>query len=157
VLVIYSRHGPHIKHRYSVARSVVTLLCRLLCHNLVTALYSVVSQFNNREIWLTKLSCFGGNVNKKYLKANRWNNFWTEVLIGLLRISVLRKDNLKNKAIPVDSVVGWSTVLQAGKVCVRLSVRLLDFFNLRNPSSRIMDVGVNSASNRSEYQESSWG
>jgi hypothetical protein len=31
------------------------------------------------------------------------------------------------------------------------------FFNLPNPSSRTMGPGVNSASNRNEYQESSWG
>jgi hypothetical protein len=31
------------------------------------------------------------------------------------------------------------------------------FFNLPNPSSRTMALGVNSASNRNEYQEDSWG
>jgi hypothetical protein len=43
-------------------------------------------------------------------------------------------------------------MLQAG----RLPVRVLDevnFFNLPNPSS----PGVDSASNRNEYQEFSWG
>jgi hypothetical protein len=34
---------------------------------------------------------------------------------------------------------------------------VIRFFNLPNPSSRAMALGSNSASNRNEYQESSWG
>jgi hypothetical protein len=33
----------------------------------------------------------------------------------------------------------------------------VDFFNLPNPSSRTMALGVDSASDKNEYQESSWG
>jgi hypothetical protein len=33
----------------------------------------------------------------------------------------------------------------------------VNVFNLPNPSSRIMAPGVDSASNRNEYQESFWG
>jgi hypothetical protein len=52
------------------------------------------------------------------------------------------------------SVVGWSIVLQAGRLRARFPMRLLDFFNLPNPSSRTM---TDSVSNRIEYQESSCG
>jgi hypothetical protein len=48
-------------------------------------------------------------------------------------------------------------MLQAGRLRVRVPLRLMDFFNLPNPSSRTMDYGVDSTSNRNEYQESSWG
>jgi hypothetical protein len=34
---------------------------------------------------------------------------------------------------------------------------VIGFFNLPNPSSRTMALGFDSASNRNEYQESSWG
>jgi hypothetical protein len=33
----------------------------------------------------------------------------------------------------------------------------VDFFNIPNPSSRTMVLGVDSTSNRNEYQEPSWG
>jgi hypothetical protein len=51
------------------------------------------------------------------------------------------------------SVIGWGTMLQAGRSLVWFPMRSLDFFNLPNSSS----LGVDSASNRNEYQESSWG
>jgi hypothetical protein len=40
-----------------------------------------------------------------------------------------------------------------------IPMRSLDFsfFNSPNPSSRTLALGVDSASNRNEYQESSWG
>jgi hypothetical protein len=41
-----------------------------------------------------------------------------------------------------DSVVGWGTELQAGRSRIRLPVRLLDFFNWPNPSSRTMALGL---------------
>jgi hypothetical protein len=54
-------------------------------------------------------------------------------------------------------IVGWGTMLQAGRSRVQFPLKSLDFFfNLPNPSSST-DPGVNSASNRNEYQESSWG
>jgi hypothetical protein len=34
---------------------------------------------------------------------------------------------------------------------------VMGFFNWPNPSSRAMAPGVDSASNKNEYQESSWG
>jgi hypothetical protein len=54
------------------------------------------------------------------------------------------------------SVVGWGTMLQARRSRVRVPMRWI-FFNLPNPSSHTMALGVDSASNRNEYQESSWG
>jgi hypothetical protein len=44
--------------------------------------------------------------------------------------------------------------------CRKIAGSILDvigFFNRRNPSSRIMALGVDTASNRNEYQESSRG
>jgi hypothetical protein len=38
------------------------------------------------------------------------------------------------------SVVGWDTMLQAGKMPVRVQVNV-EFFNLPNPSSRTMALG----------------
>jgi hypothetical protein len=46
-------------------------------------------------------------------------------------------------------------MLQAGRSRVRFPMRWI-FFNLPNPSNRY-GSGVYSASNRNEYQESSWG
>jgi hypothetical protein len=37
-----------------------------------------------------------------------------------------------------DSIVGWGTMLQAGKLRVRVPMRWIFFFNLPNPSSRSM-------------------
>jgi hypothetical protein len=54
------------------------------------------------------------------------------------------------------SVVGWGTMLQAGRLRVRFPMKLLDFFNRPNPARRSMALGVNSTSIRNEYQESSW-
>jgi hypothetical protein len=48
------------------------------------------------------------------------------------------------------SVVGWGTMLQAERSWVRFPTRLLDFFNLPNPSSRTMALGLTQASNRNE-------
>jgi hypothetical protein len=47
-------------------------------------------------------------------------------------------------------------MLQAGRSPVQ-ALYEVDFFNVPNPSSRTMALGVDSASNRNEYQESSWG
>jgi hypothetical protein len=54
------------------------------------------------------------------------------------------------------SVVGWGTMLQAGRSPVRAPDEV-NFFNWPNLSSRTMALGVDSASNRNEYQEFSWG
>jgi hypothetical protein len=47
-------------------------------------------------------------------------------------------------------------MLQAGKTRVRFAMRSLDVFNVSDPSGPTMAL-VDSASNRNEYQESSWG
>jgi hypothetical protein len=39
------------------------------------------------------------------------------------------------------SVVGWGTMLQAGRLWARVPMRLLDFFNWPNPSSCTMALG----------------
>jgi hypothetical protein len=39
------------------------------------------------------------------------------------------------------NVVGWGTMLQAGRSRVRVPMRSLDFFDLPNPSNRIMALG----------------
>jgi hypothetical protein len=54
------------------------------------------------------------------------------------------------------SVVGWITMLQAGRSLLRFPMWSLKFFNLPYPSSRTVAPGVDSASKRNEYQESSW-
>jgi hypothetical protein len=46
-------------------------------------------------------------------------------------------------------------MLQGGRSRVRVPKRSLDFFNLPNPSSRIMALG--STQPRNEYHKSSWG
>jgi hypothetical protein len=46
-------------------------------------------------------------------------------------------------------------MLQAGRSRVRFPMRSLNFSNLRNPASRSIALGVDSASNRNEYQEDS--
>jgi hypothetical protein len=54
------------------------------------------------------------------------------------------------------SVVGSGIMLQAGRSRVRLLIRLLDFFNLSNPSCRTMALGSNQPlTNR--HQESTSG
>jgi hypothetical protein len=55
------------------------------------------------------------------------------------------------------SVVSLGTVLQSRRSRVRYSMKSFSFFSWSKPSSRIVALGVNSASNRNEYQESSWG
>jgi hypothetical protein len=55
-----------------------------------------------------------------------------------------------------SSVVGWGTILQAGRSRVRFPMRSFDFsidLNLQPDYG----TGVDSTSNRNEYQESSWG
>jgi hypothetical protein len=49
-----------------------------------------------------------------------------------------------------DSVVGWCTILQAGRSRFRFPMKSLNFHPHNNP-------GVDSAPNRNEYQESSCG
>jgi hypothetical protein len=48
--------------------------------------------------------------------------------------------------------VVWGTALQAGRSRVPFLVLSLDF-SIDNPSARTMTLGVDSASNRNEYQE----
>jgi hypothetical protein len=54
------------------------------------------------------------------------------------------------------SVVGWGTKLQVGRSWVKVPIRSLDFFPEWRNHSRY-GPGVDSASNRNEYQEYFWG
>jgi hypothetical protein len=54
------------------------------------------------------------------------------------------------------SVVGWGTMLQAGKSRVWVPMRSLDF-SIYLTLQPHYGPGVDSASNRNEYQEDSWG
>jgi hypothetical protein len=48
-------------------------------------------------------------------------------------------------------------MLQAGKSRVRFLMRSLDFFQLTKSFQPHYDPGVDSSSNRNEYQKDSWG
>jgi hypothetical protein len=48
---------------------------------------------------------------------------------------------LTNMSVTRGSVVGWGTMLQAGRSRDRIPMRSLDFFNLPNPSSHTMILG----------------
>jgi hypothetical protein len=52
------------------------------------------------------------------------------------------------------SIVGWNTMLQAGRFPVGVPNEV-DFFNLPNPSSRTMALGPTQPLTKNEYQESS--
>jgi hypothetical protein len=58
---------------------------------------------------------------------------------------------------PRDSIVGWGTMLQAGRFLVWFPIRSLDFFQFTYSFQLYYGPGVDSASNRNEYQESSLG
>jgi len=49
--------------------------------------------------------------------------------------------------------VGWGTTLHVGRSRVRFPMVSMRIFHWRNPSGRTMGPGVDSASNRNEYQE----
>jgi hypothetical protein len=51
----------------------------------------------------------------------------------------------------LKEVVGWGTMLQAGRSLFRDPMRPLHFFNLLNPSSRTMALGI--TQRRNEYQK----
>jgi hypothetical protein len=53
-----------------------------------------------------------------------------------------------------DSIVGWGTMLEAGKSLVRVPMRWI--FQSTEPFQPHYDPGVDSVSNRKEYQEFSW-
>jgi hypothetical protein len=55
-----------------------------------------------------------------------------------------------------SSITGWGTVLQAGSLWVQFLMKSLDSFNWSNRSAALWP-GVDSASNKNRYQESSWG
>jgi hypothetical protein len=54
-----------------------------------------------------------------------------------------------------SGVVVWGTMGQAGRSWVRVPMRWI-FFNVPKSSSSTVALGVDSVSNRNEYQESSW-
>ena len=49
--------------------------------------------------------------------------------------------------------VGWGTALQAGRSWVRFPMVSFGIFHWHNPSGHTVATGVDSASNRNEYQE----
>jgi hypothetical protein len=55
-----------------------------------------------------------------------------------------------------SSVVGWGTMLQAGRSQVQIPMRSLDFFQLTWSFQPHYGPGVDSASNSNEYQEYFW-
>jgi hypothetical protein len=55
-----------------------------------------------------------------------------------------------------SSVVGWGTMLQAGRLRVQVPIRWI-FFQFTWSFQPHYGPGVDSASNKNEYQESSWG
>jgi hypothetical protein len=57
----------------------------------------------------------------------------------------------------LGSIVVWGTMLQARRSRVQIPMRLLNFFNLPNLSSRTMALGSTQPLNRNEYQKSSCG
>jgi hypothetical protein len=82
-------------------------------------------------------------INWKRCESKRPSSVFGEVTIGMgARVSV----------------VGWDIALQAGRSRVRFPMRSLDFFfQLTYSFQPHYGPGVDSSSNRNEYQESSWG
>jgi hypothetical protein len=63
-----------------------------------------------------------------------------------------------NKLLNCGSVVGWGTMLQAGRSRVPVPVMSLNFHNWLNSSSRTMALGsTQPLTGMSEYLEDSWG
>jgi hypothetical protein len=79
----------------------------------------------------------------------KWWRMW-----DLQHNSLKHKDKCKKVNLPLYSisVVGWGTMLQAGRSRVRIPMRWN--FSSFQPH---YGLGVDSASNRNEYQEHSWG
>jgi hypothetical protein len=77
-------------------------------------------------------------------------------LLNVVRELKISKFNLHNCRMGVcGSVVGRGTMLQAGRSRDRVLMRWIFSIDLILPAT--YGPGVNSASNRNEYQESSWG
>jgi hypothetical protein len=55
------------------------------------------------------------------------------------------------------NIVGWGTMLQAGRSRVRFPMRSLNFFQFILYFQPHFGPEVDSTSNRNKYQESSWG
>jgi hypothetical protein len=55
--------------------------------------------------------------------------------------NTFKYSNVLETAVARGNVVGWGTMLQAGKSRVWLPMRLLDFFNWPNPSNRTKALG----------------
>jgi hypothetical protein len=79
--------------------------------------------------------------------ANWVRHSWS-MTIQAIKLSYTKKKRVRG------SVVGWGTMLQAGRSRVRVPMRWI-FFNWPNPSSTMALESTHS--NRNEYQESSWG
>jgi hypothetical protein len=77
-----------------------------------------------------------------------WNKETYEIV--LIEYTLFARPNILIGA--RGSVVGWGTMLQAGKSWVRVPMR----WNFSSFQSHY-GIGVDSASSRNEYQEPSWG
>ena len=49
--------------------------------------------------------------------------------------------------------IGWGTAIQPGRSRVRFPILSLEIFHWHNPSGRTVALGVDSVSNRNEYQD----
>jgi hypothetical protein len=83
-------------------------------------------------------------------------NFWQHRGTVYLTVQVIENYSL-HMFIPVisEQIVGWGTMLQAGRSRVRFPIWSLDFFSQLTESFQPhYGPGVDSASNRNEYQKS---
>jgi hypothetical protein len=72
--------------------------------------------------------------------------------------SIFSVENQRSKTVAFSrwhSVVGWGTILQAGRSRVRFQIRSL-LLSIDLILLAALGPGVDSASNRNAYQESSW-
>jgi hypothetical protein len=93
------------------------------------------------------VSVYGGwSYNSKWYKISK---------LGKIHFS-LEYVNIINVHIQTGargSAVGWGTALQVGKVAGSIPDGVIGNFQLHNPSGHTYSPGVDSASNRNEYQE----
>jgi hypothetical protein len=85
------------------------------------------------------LMYFGFGLYSRFFR----NDVKVSVLFSCIIFSVLHTHTHTHICImgPRGSVIGWGTMLQAGRSRVPFPMRSLDFFNLPNPSSRTVALG----------------
>jgi hypothetical protein len=95
-----------------------------------------------------------------------WKPATNRLSYGTANVSIYMIQSTESRDVcPSDSVLHHAghTVPANGKHATSRKVAgsilddIIGFLNWPNPSSRTMAPGVDSASNRNEYQESSWG